>query len=509
LSTLTGHSGKGSQHARRGGRAAAARHDNPGWANLYDWRPVDRRDAAPLSHQVYLQVRAAILSRGLTGGSRLPSSRVLASTLGVARMSVVAAYEQLLAEGYVTARTGSGTFVSAELPEDIIDRGAARRRRRPAPAAVPDQPSYADARPFNMGRTLLDGRSAATWRRLMRQAARWPGPQDTGYSDASGFPILRDAICRYLQAARAVRCEPDQIIITAGTQHATDIATRVLLRPGDPVWIEDPGYPLTRDMLAAAGMRLCPVAVDEHGLQVAAGLRTAHRARAAFVTPSHQYPLGVVMSMARRLELLAWARDHDAWIIEDDFASEFRYSGRPLASLQGLDDGDRVVYVGTFNKALFPGLRLGYMVAPWPLQRAFVAARCLMDRQPPSLIQSVVAEFLCQGHFSSHIRRMRQQYRAQRDALADGLARHAGGLVGVDRPDQGMHLVAGLRAGIRDLAVERAAGAGGLVARALSRTYVTARPQQGLMLGFSGYPAHVIGPAAMRLAKIIRASAGG
>jgi GntR family transcriptional regulator / MocR family aminotransferase len=493
----------------RGARDAARRQEKSGWASLCDWRRVDRQGAAPLSHQVYLQVRSAILSRSLTGGSRLPSSRALASTLGVARMSVVAAYEQLLAEGYVTARTGSRTFVSTELPEDAIDRGPARRRRhRSGPPAEPDQPAYSDPRPFNMGRTLLDDRSVDTWRRLMRQAARSLGPQDLGYSDANGFPVLRDAICRYLQAARAVRCEPGQIIITAGTQHATDIATRVLLRPGDRVWIEDPGYPLTRDMLVAAGMQLRPVPVDEHGLQVAAGLRTAHKARAAFVTPSHQYPLGVVLSMARRLELLAWARDYDAWIIEDDYASEFRYSGLPLASLQGLDDGDRVVYIGTLNKVLFPGLRLGYLVAPWPLQRAFVEARHLMDRQPPSLIQSVVAEFMSQGHFASHIRRMRQQYKAQRDALADALARQAGDFVTVERPDQGMHLVAGLRAGIRDLAVERAAGAGGLVARALSRTYVKARPRQGLMLGFSGFPAHAIAPAAARLAKIIRSSAG-
>jgi GntR family transcriptional regulator/MocR family aminotransferase len=496
---------------RRAGRdaeATAQRREKSGWASLYDWRQVDRRGPATLSHQVYLQVRGAILSRGLTGGTRLPSSRALATRLGVARMSVIAAYEQLLAEGYITARTGSGTFVSAELPEDINLRGQTRLRRgRPGPPAEPDQPAYSDARPFNMGRTLVDGRSVDAWRRLMRQAVRSLGSQDLGYSDPSGFPVLRDAICRYLQAARAVRCEPEQIIITAGTQQGIDIATRVLLRPGDRVWIEDPGYPLTRDMLVAAGMRVCPVAVDEHGLQVGAGLKAAHRARAAYVTPSHQYPLGVVLSMARRLELLAWARDHDAWIVEDDYASEFRYSGLPLASLQGLDDGDRVIYVGTLNKALFPGLRLGYLVAPWSMQRAFVNARHLMDRQPPSLLQSVVAEFMAEGHFSSHIRRMRQQYKAQRDTLADELARHAGDIVTVNRPGQGMHLVAGLRAGVRDLAVERAARAGGLVARAMSRTYVKARPRQGLMLGFSGYPAPLIVPAAAQLAKIIKSSA--
>jgi GntR family transcriptional regulator/MocR family aminotransferase len=503
--------GRTSRSDRRANRDArdttARRQEKSGWARLYAWRPVDRHSPATLSHQVYLQVRSAILSRSLTGGTRLPSSRELASRLDVARMSVIAAYEQLLAEGYVTAKTGSGTFVSADLPEDFNLRGPQQQRRRPDAPAKPDQPAYSDPRPFNMGRTLVDDRSVETWRRLMRQAARSLGSQDLGYSDPGGFPVLRDAICRYLQAARAVRCEPGQIIITAGTQQGIDIATRVLLRPGDRVWVEDPGYPLTRDMLVAAGMRVCPVEVDEHGLQVGAGLKTAHRARAAYVTPSHQYPLGVVLSMARRLELLAWARDSDAWIIEDDYVSEFRYAGLPLASLQGLDDSDRVVYIGTLNKALFPGLRLGYLVAPWSMQRAFVDARHLMDRQPPSLLQSVIAEFMSQGHFSSHIRRMRQQYRMQRDALAHELARHAGDAVTVHRPDQGMHLVAGLREGIHDLAVERAAGAAGLVARAMSRTYVKARPRPGLMLGFSGYPTHVIGPAAARLAKIIKSSA--
>jgi GntR family transcriptional regulator / MocR family aminotransferase len=504
-----GHSSRGYRRPKRDAHdATTRRQEKSGWASLYDWQQVDRQSPATLSQQIYLQVRSAILLRRLTAGMRLPSSRELATRLGVARMSVIAAYEQLLAEGYVTARTGSGTFVSAEVPNDFNLRGQARLRRWRLAPAKPDQPAYSDARPFNMGRTLVDDRSVDAWQRLMRQAARSLGSQDLGYSDPSGFPVLRDAICRYLQAARAVRCEPDQIIITAGTQQGIDIATRVLLRPGDRVWIEDPGYPLTRDMLVAAGMRVCPVAVDEQGLQVGVGLKVAHRARAAFVTPSHQYPLGVVLSMARRLELLAWARDNDAWIIEDDYASEFRYAGLPLASLQGLDDSDRVVYVGTLNKALFPGLRLGYLVAPWSMQRAFADARHLMDRQPPSLLQSLVAEFMSQGHFSSHIRRMRQQYRTQRDALANELVRHAGDAVTVSRPDQGMHLVAGLRQGIRDLVVERAAGAAGLVARAMSRTYVKARPQHGLMLGFSGYPTHLIVPAAARLAQIITSSAG-
>ncbi len=352
----------------------------------------------------------------------------------------------------------------------------------------------------------MDTRTIAVWRRLTQRAARAFGPGDLGYADPSGSPELRRAICDYLRAARAVHCEPEDIIVTAGTQHATDIATRVLLRPGDQAWIEDPGYPFVRDALVGAGILIRPVPVDAHGLDVGAGLRRAPAARAAFVTSSHQYPTGVVLSMARRLDLLEWARASGGWIIEDDYASEFRYSGRPLASLQGLDDGGRVIYIGTLNKALFPGLRLGYAVGPPALRSAFAGARNLMDRQPPSQQQAVAAAFMREGHLSAHIRRMRLQYRAQRDALAEALTRGAGNLLSVDVPDQGMHLVAYLHDGLSDIAVEQAARASGVVVKALSRLYVEAPPRAGLMLGFSGYTRQVIGSAAARLAKIVVAA---
>ena len=239
------------------------------------------------------------------------------------------------------------------------------------------------------------------------------------------------------RAARGVRCEPDQIVITAGTQQALDIAIRVLLAPGDEVWVEDPGYPLTHAQLLLAKVRPHAIPVDAEGLVVDAGRRTAPRARAVFVTPSHQFPTGVAMSMARRLELLAWARESGAVIIEDDYTSEFRYSGPPLASLQGLADSEQVIYVGTLNKALFPGLRIGYAVVPQSLLRAFVGARYLIDRQPATLQQAVVAEFMAQGHFAAHIRRMRALYREQRDALAATLTRRAADQAGCDAARSG------------------------------------------------------------------------
>lgn len=483
-----------------------------GWTDLFDWE-IDRADGAPIFRQIYRQMRSAILLRTFPAGTKIPSTRALAGRLGVARMSVVSAYEQLFAEGYLSGKVGSGTYVSSDLPEPV-ERGPAKRAQRAVSSRRVPQQAHAfsdfvestaqeDDRPFNTGRTLIDARTVDVWRKLTNQALRSFGVQHLGYSDPCGFIELRRAICEYLQVARDVRCEPDQIIVTAGTQQGFDIATRVLLRPGDEVWVEDPGYPLFYRALEMAGVALRSIPVDAQGIDVGAGVRIAARATVAVVTPSHQFPTGVVLSMARRRELLAWARTAGAWIFEDDYASEYRYSGRPLASLQGLDDGERVIYFGTLNKVLFPGLRVGYVVVPRALLSAFVSARYLMDRQPPTLYQTVLAEFMRQGYLAAHIRRMRLLYREQRDTLVAELSRRAGSCVAAGAPDQGMHLVAYLGAGLSDIAVERAAREHGVVVRAMSRFYKASRPRSALMLGFAGYPRPMIIPAAVRLAEVI------
>ena len=486
-----------------------------GWAELYAWQ-LDRRSRTPLSRQLYMQVRAGVLAGALAPGTKLPSSRAMSSRLKLARASVVAAYEQLLAEGYIEGRAGSGTYISNDLAGLVArpSRPRAVRKARPIPGAAQafaefaQSTAQADVRPFNTGRTLVDARTVDVWRKLTHRAARSLGPDDLGYTDPCGLIVLRRSICDYLRTARAVRCGPEQIVVTAGTQHAIDIAIRVLLAPGDEVWVEDPGYFMTHRQLLLANMRLRPVPVDAQGIRIEAGLRAAPKARAAFVTPSHQFPTGVQLSMARRLELLAWARESGAYVVEDDYVSEFRYSGPPLASLQGLDEDERVIYVGTLNKALFPGLRLGYAVVPHALLPAFVSARYLLDRQPPSLYQAVAAEFLAEGHFAAHIRRMRALYREQRDALAQTLIRRAGEHLDVDVPDQGMHLIAYLKNGASDTQVEDEARRAGIVLRAMSRFYRRAEPRPALMLGFSGFPRALIVPAAARLARIV-AEAGG
>jgi GntR family transcriptional regulator/MocR family aminotransferase len=480
-----------------------------GWADLYAWQ-LDRASRTPLTRQIYMQVRSAVLSGALCPGTRVPSSRAMASKLGVARASVVSAYEQLLAEGYVESRRGSGTFISTQLTGlPSRQRRAARTIKRAVPTSAQTFPDFersavqSDARAFNTGRTLIDARTAETWRSLTHRAVRRLGANDLGYTDPAGLAELRANICDYLRAARAVRCDPEQVVITGGTQQAIDIAIRVLLAPGDEVWVEDPGYPLTHAQLLLAKARPHAIPVDSQGLIVDAGRRTAPRARAAFLTPSHQFPTGVTLSMARRLELLAWARQSGAFIVEDDYTSEFRYSGPPLASLQGLDDTEQVIYVGTLNKALFPGLRIGYAVVPRALLQAFVSARYLIDRQPATLQQAVVSEFMQQGHFTAHIRRMRELYREQRDALAQTLIRRAADRLDVAVPDQGMHLVAYLSDGSSDMAIEAAARRAGIVVRAISRFYRTARPRPGLMLGFSGFPRQLIVPSAARLATLV------
>ena len=482
------------------------------WADLYAFE-VTRTGDTPLFRQLYLQLRSAILSRRLRPGTKLPSTRELASELGVSRAAAVAAYEQLLAEGYTSGRSGSGTYISSDLPEPID--GNASRRKQPVAAITSkaaqiqfigesvDVTVQSEERPFNLGRTLVDARTEELWRKLNARISRSLSPSHLGYSDPRGTIELRKTICDYLQATRAVRCDPEQIVVTTGTQHAVDIVIRVLPGSDKQVWVEDPGYPLTRQALMAAGAKVRPIPVDRQGIDVGAGIKSAPNARAVFVTPSHQFPTGVVLSMARRLELLAWAREKNAWIVEDDYASEFRYGGRPLASLQGLDEGERVIYIGTLNKALFPGLRMGYAVVPRALLRAFVAARYLMDRQPSTLSQAVVTAFMEEGHFAAHIRRMRVLYRDQRDLLVAALKSRLGADVTVEAPDQGMHLVAYTRRGLSDVVIERAGREHGVIVRAMSRLHVAVAPRSALVLGFSGYPRQTIIPAVERLAQVI------
>ncbi len=487
----------------------------PDWSSLLTLT-VDRDAAASLFRQLYGELRRVILDGAAAPGSRLPATRHLAAQLGLSRTCVVAVYEQLVAEGYAEGRVGAGTFVSRTMLEPPL---APQRRTvpsraptaAPSPAAryarlKPDESHFA-ALPFNIGRCGLDQRSLAVWRRLTMAQLRKVDPLWLGYSDPRGSPRLRAAVAQYLRASRGVQCDPSQIMILSGVQQAIDLVVKVLIEPGDAVWIEDPTYPALHAALQAARAAIIPVPVDGEGIVVADGIAAAPAARAVYVTPSHQSPTGVVLSMARRLELLAWAREARSWVIEDDYDSEFRYAGRPLASLQGIDRGERVIYLGTFSKVLFPGLRLGYAVVPHELLDAMMAARYLADRHAPGLTESVVTAFLEQGHFGVHLRRMCAQYRAARDILVgaiDGLREY----LDVTTPDQGMQVVARLRHGLDDVAVAGVAAAHGLIVRPLSPLYIAAPPVSALLLGFTGYDAQLLQGAASRLSQVFQAEAG-
>jgi GntR family transcriptional regulator/MocR family aminotransferase len=495
---------------------------------------LDRGAGAPLHRQLYDALREAILDGRLRPGARLPSTRALAVDLAVARNTVLAAFEQLLAEGYLVGRVGSGTTVAVVPPEALLHarpvavgarpvaraRGLSRRgtgvvaARPPARGAPPGAP----ARPFRPGVPAYDAFPFEAWARLA--ARRWQrvprGLLD--YGEPAGHRPLREAIAAYLREARAVRCETEQVVVVAGAQQAIDLAARLLLDPGERAWVEDPGYPSARGALAAAGVRLVPVPVDPGGLDVAAGARRAPDARLVYVTPSHQYPLGVTMSLARRLRLLEWAARAGAWVVEDDYDSEYRYAGRPLASLQGLDAAGRVIYLGTFSKVLFPALRLGYLVVPPDLVDAFVAARALADRQPPSLTQAVLADFMGEGHFARHIRRTRALYAERQAALLEAAQERLGGCLALEPAEAGMHLLGRLPAGADDRAAAAAALAAGVEAAALSDFRVPdprgsrragragdAGPgPAGLVLGYAAWPPAEIRAGVGRLATALR-----
>jgi GntR family transcriptional regulator / MocR family aminotransferase len=352
---------------------------------------------------------------------------------------------------------------------------------------------------FRPGIPALDAFPRDLWARIAARQCRQSKPDIFSYGDPAGYPPLRRAIAEYLRAARGVNCTWEQVIVTSGSQQALDLAARVLLDPGDTAWVEDPGYFGVRGAWTAAGVHCAPVPVDAEGLNVAQGELSAPRARMVYVSPSHQYPLGVTMSLARRMALLAWARRRSAWIAEDDYDSEFRYAGRPLAALQGLDTGGRVIYIGTFSKVLFPALRLGYMVAPAGTVDAFAAARALADRHPPGPSQALVAEFLMEGHFARHVRRMRTLYAERQAALVSAARREWDGLLEVSPADAGMHLVAWLAKGANDRGVSNRAAAAGVSAPPLSAYChsVVARP--ALLLGYAAINARKIQEGARRL----------
>jgi len=464
---------------------------------------VARDDPAPLYRQIYASFRARILGGELRAGDAVPSTRDLARELGVSRLPVLEAYGQLLAEGYFEARRGAGTFVAAALAAREEEGRPMRGQRRISAnaAALPpyERPTWAERLgAFQLGQPELRAFPVSTWSRLVARHARSVRVRGLQYGDAFGLVALREAIATYLRTSRGVRCDAGQVFVLSGSQQALDVATRVLLDPGDAAWVEEPGYWLVHHVLKAQGCRMVPVPVDAEGLSVAIGTKRAPKARVAFVAPSHQSPLGVTMSASRRLELLDWAQRKGSWIVEDDWDSEYRYDAKPIASLQGLDRNARVLYTGTFSKVMFPSLRLGYAVVPPDLVERFAAMRRAMDLCPPYLAQAPMADFLAEGHFARHLRRMRPIYARRRRLLLEALAREIG--TGVVGDAAGMHVAMFLDRCKSDRDLAARALELGVQVSPLSASYL-GKPRQGLVLGFGNTAESSIASAVRKLAE--------
>ncbi|HXW55754.1 MAG TPA: PLP-dependent aminotransferase family protein [Candidatus Cybelea sp.] len=473
---------------------------------------VDRSAPRPLHKQIYEAYRARILGGNLRAGQRVPSTRTLASELGISRIPVLNAYAQLVAEGYFESRVGSGTFISRAMPERSLSfenhPATPRRPRRSGPRPIAASASALaryEAPPwvlgrgaFNVGQPALDAFPFPIWSNLVSRYARNLQLRALAYGRPLGLDELRAAIAEYLQTARAVRCEPQQIMIVNGSQQALDISSRVLLNPGSPAWVEEPGYWLVRNSLITLGARIVPVPVDGEGLDVTAGIKLCSRARVAYVAPSHQFPLGVTMSASRRLQLLDWAQSTGAWVVEDDYDSEYRYESMPVASLQGLDRHSRVIYIGTFSKVLFPSLRLGYVVMPPDLVDRFMAVRNAMDICPSHLQQAVLADFITEGHFLRHIRRMRLLYGERRAVLVDSIRAEFGSSWQVTGAEAGLHVVLLLPRGLRDREICVRAAERKVWLWPLSPSYLRSPRRQGFILGFASATPPAI-PAAVRV----------
>jgi GntR family transcriptional regulator / MocR family aminotransferase len=474
---------------------------------------VQRESSKPLYQQIYDAFRSKIIQGDLRAAEPVPSSRELARELRISRLPVLNAYAQLLAEGHFESRPGAGTFIAKTMPAQRRAAQANHGRTDSRPRlisvrarALPkfERPSWSQQLgPFQVGQPEIKSFPIHIWSRLLSRYSRELRPSALQYGNPMGLDELRQVLAVYLRTSRGVQCQAEQIMIVSGSQQALDIATRVLLEPGTSAWVEEPGYWLAHQVLISAGCKAVPVPVDSDGLNVAAGLKLKSNAKAAFVAPSHQYPLGVTMTATRRFQLLEWAHKTASWIIEDDYDSEYRYGSMPIASLQGLDANARVIYTGTFSKVLFPALRLGYIVIPPDLVERFAAVRQAMDICPAHATQAVLAAFIREGHFARHVRRMRKLYEERRRVLIEQIEKQLGPSYKLMGTAAGMHLTLLPGNNIRDRQIAQRAVARNLWLSPLSASYMGRSPRQGLVLGFGNSPVTQIPRAVFLLKEIL------
>ena len=455
----------------------------------------------PLYARVYQQLRAAILSNRLKPGDRLPPTRQFAQELNVSRNTILGAYQQLFAEGYIEALTRTGTFVARALPEEMLETHVPAseithqhlllrplsKRGRALVAKSPANDFFSKPRPFRCATPDYPSFPFAVWARLMAKYSRNPSADLLGYHYPAGHPRLRRAVASYLKSARAVRCEPEQVIIVPGTQIALDLAAHVLLDYGDVALVENPAYFGVRGAFMRAGLRLAPVAVDSQGISIQQLKKNRDTARIVYVTPSYQFPLGITMSLARRLELLDWAAKTRTWIFEDDCAGEYRYQGRPIPALQGLDTKNCVIYAGSLSKLLFPSLRISYLVPPPDLAESFIKARTMTDLHSSTVPQVALADFIEEGHLARHLRRMRTLYSGRQACLLAAAKTELAGLLQIEERDTGMHLLGWLPSGVYDVAAAQAASDHNVTVAPLSAFSFRRRPRGALVLGYAAF----------------------
>ncbi|WP_449429912.1 MocR-like pyridoxine biosynthesis transcription factor PdxR [Pseudomonas putida] len=463
---------------------------------------LDRASSIPLYRQLYLQIRQQILAGRLPGGTRLPSTRTLCNEQALSRITILNAFDQLIAEGFLVSRPGAGTFVCDEW--ESRDAAADEQRKPPRLSSLSQSVlslrsdhfsgiSYAAWEPdcptsFLPSHAAFDAFPLPVWKRLMNRHLGQPSKAILGYGEVKGLLRLREAIAEYVYDARGIDCEAGQVVIVSGAQQAFNLLGMLLLDPQDSIWMEDPGHIAARIALQAQGCQVVPLRIDEQGIDVQQGLRECPQARLAFTTPSRQHPLGTTMSYARRQELIDWADRGQRWVIEDDCDSEFSYAGRPLPALYAMDQWARVIYVGTFSKVLFPSLRLGYVILPHALVEPFCAMRAVMDRSPATLLQAVTADFIREGHFLGHIRRMRTLYQARQSALLNALQQRLGGFMQIKPVSAGMHLIGWLAPELDDQAIANGLAQQQIHTYALSDYCINRYLPPGLLIGFAGTP---------------------
>ena len=490
---------------------------------------LDPTSDVPLHRQIGHQIRAAILDRRLAPGLKLPSSRLMATELGCARGTILAAVDQLVAEGYVVAQAASGLSVATNLPDEMLASPKVAGRRSPTSPAAPvlsrrtsaalaaadlagqtTEPSF-DESPiaFPTGQPDRAAFPFALWAKLLEREWRQPPWAIAGALHPFGHPVLRDAIASYLGMARGFRCEASAVVVTSGMRQSLSLFARLVLDAGQEAWIEEPGFVGTHEAMAMAEVKAVPVPIDAQGFPVAAALKRAAHARLAVVAPSHQFPLGTVLGLQRRLELLNWAERTGSWIAEDDFDGEYRYAGRPLAPLRALDRSGRVAYLGSFSKLLFPALRLSFVVLPASLA---AAAQCLMTgtaTRASLLGQGALARFITDGHLAAHLRRTRLLYARRQQALIAAADRPFKGLLDITPDPGGMHLIARPSAAIAatfdDHAIAAACAARGVNVSPLSACYSGRTKKHGLILGYAGTPEEDMPAAVTTLSGIVRA----